>query len=71
MTTQTDLASRARDFVEQQLWPLEHAILRREMTSQEEPFAPGPGVRLPASAQYHKGSLAPVPEALHRGLGRA
>jgi len=39
------IRERARSFVTEDLWPLEHRVLRRELSSREEPFAAEKGVR--------------------------
>ena len=40
-----DVRARARAFVTEDLWPLEHQVLRRELSPREEPFVPQPGIR--------------------------
>lgn len=40
-----DVRARARAFVTEDLWPLEHKVLRRELSSREEPFVPQRGIR--------------------------
>jgi (R)-benzylsuccinyl-CoA dehydrogenase len=40
-----DVRARARSFVTEDLWPLEQKVLRREMSSREEPFVPQRGIR--------------------------
>ena len=40
-----DVKARARAFVTEDLWPLEREVLRRELSSREDPFVPRPGVR--------------------------
>lgn len=40
-----DARARARAFVTEELWPLERAVLRRELSNREDPFIPAPGIR--------------------------
>ena len=37
-----DARARARAFVTEELWPLERAVLRRELSNREDPFIPAP-----------------------------